>query len=189
LTGQLGDADRAVARARDAMQIAVEARHRLAMMPPAAEAGIDTAAAKQGLERAQHRVAARRQKKEADDLHQKIAGNDALLDILAADGLRAKKLAHVLELFNLAQLGRLSRAAEWNLVTIDAEMNLAYGGRRYALLSTSEQYRVRAVLQLAMAQLDGSQMVVFDAADVLDGTTRSGLFAMLEKPSCRRSSA
>jgi hypothetical protein len=32
-----------------------------------------------------------------------------------------------------------------------------------------------------MAKLDGSDMVVLDAADVLDGTTRSGLFAMLEE--------
>ena len=32
-----------------------------------------------------------------------------------------------------------------------------------------------------MAQLDGSAMVVLDAADVLDGPTRSGLFALLEE--------
>ena len=31
-----------------------------------------------------------------------------------------------------------------------------------------------------MARLDNSAMVVIDAADVLDGTTRSGLFALLE---------
>jgi hypothetical protein len=48
-------------------------------------------------------------------------------------------------------------------------------------LATSEQYRVRAVLQVAMAHLDKSAMVVLDAADVLDGTSRSGLFAMLEE--------
>jgi hypothetical protein len=40
---------------------------------------------------------------------------------------------------------------------------------------------VRAIVQVAMAKLDGSDMVVLDAADVLDGTTRSGLFAMLEE--------
>jgi hypothetical protein len=51
------------------------------------------------------------------------------------------------------------------------------------LCSTSEQYRVRAVLQVAMADLDHSAMVVLDAADVLDGPTRSGLFALLVEAS------
>ena len=59
-------------------------------------------------------------------------------------------------------------------------MTLAYGGRPYPL-STYEQYRVRAVLQMAMARLDNSAMVVLDAADVLDGTTHSGLFALFSK--------
>jgi hypothetical protein len=60
-------------------------------------------------------------------------------------------------------------------------MTLAYGGRAYRRSSTSEQYRVRAVVAVAMAKLDGSDMVVLDAADVLDGTTRSGLFALLDE--------
>jgi hypothetical protein len=104
-----------------------------------------------------------------------------VLGILAPDGLRAAKLARVIELFNIAQLDRLSLAAGWNQVAIDAEMTVTYAGRPYPLLSTSEQYRTRAVLQVAMAHLDGSAMVVIDAADVLDGTSRSGLFAMLEE--------
>ena len=75
----------------------------------------------------------------------------------------------------------LCDAAEWKDVAVDPAMTLTYGGRPYALLSTSEQYRVRAVLAVAMARLDGSDLVVIDAADVLDGETRSGLFAMLEE--------
>lgn len=150
--------------------------------PPAA--GADdriVQAAATVLDRATRRLAAWRQKRQADEIQQKIAGNDLVLGILAPDGLRAAKLARVIELFNIAQLGRLSLAAGWNQVAIDAEMTVTYGGRPYPLLSTSEQYRTRAVLQVAMAHLDGSAMVVIDAADVLDGTSRSGLFAMLEE--------
>jgi hypothetical protein len=181
LTGERHQAERAVELARDAMQIALDAKYRLERMPPAAEGGTDVEDAKVDLATAERRLAAFRQKREADDLARRIAGNDAVLAILAPDGLRARKLARVLEVFNSTQLQPLCEAASWRPVAIDAEMTLAYGGRPYALLSTSEQYRVRAIIQLAMARLDGSQMVVLDAADVLDGTTRSGLFAMLEE--------
>ena len=179
LTGQVSAADRAVDAARLNMQTALLARASLDKMPAEAAAEVDVEAAKAEVEAAEQRLTGFRQKRQADDLHDKITTNNAVIDILAPDGLRAKKLGHVLELFNTAQLGRLSLAARWNQVTVDAEMTLAYGGRPYALLSTSEQYRVRAVLQVAMAHLDGSAMVVFDAADVLDGPTREGLFDLL----------
>ena len=54
-------------------------------------------------------------------------------------------------------------------------------GRPYALLSSSEQFRSRAALQLAMARLDQSSMVVIDGADILDAPARSGLFALLDE--------
>ena len=103
-------------------------------MPPPAEAEIDVEAAKAEVAAAEQRLTGFRQKREADELHDKIMTNNAVIDILAPDGLRAKKLGHVLELFNTAQLGRLSLAAGWNQVTVDAEMTFAYGGRPYALL-------------------------------------------------------
>jgi hypothetical protein len=181
LTDELRKADRAVELARDALQLALDARYRLDKMPPAAEGGADIEAAKADLAAAERRLVAFRQKREADNLARQIADNDAALAILAPDGLRARKLARVLEAFESTRLQPLCEAASWRPVTIDPAMTLTYGGRPYALCSTSEQYRVRAVLQLAMARLDGSQMVVLDAADVLDGTTRSGLFAMLEE--------
>jgi hypothetical protein len=181
LTGRVQEADRAIDQARNAMQMALDARYRLDKMPAPAGDLADVETAGIEVEAAEQQLTGFRQKRDADELHDKIMTNNAVLDILAPDGLRAKKLGHVLELFNTAQLGRLSLAAGWNQVTVDAEMTLAYGGRPYALLSTSEQYRVRAVLQIAMAHLDDSAMVVLDAADVLDGPTRSGLFDLLEE--------
>jgi len=38
---------------------------------------------------------------------------------------------------------------------------------------------VKAVLQVAIAQRDGSCMVIFDGADILDNSGREGLFTLL----------
>jgi hypothetical protein len=180
LNTQLHAQGHAVEVARNLLQIALEARNRLAKAPPDENAH-DAEDAKAAVDEAERRLAAWRQKVLADDLRDQVKSNEALLDILAPDGLRAKKLARVLDAFNGTQLAPLCDAADWKTVTVDPAMTLAYGGRRYGLLSTSEQYRVRAVVAVAMAKLDGSDMVALDAADVLDGTTRSGLFALLDE--------
>ena len=51
-----------------------------------------------------------------------------------------------------------------------------YGGTQYELLSESEKFRVRVVLQIGMALSDKSQALVIDAADILDKGGRNGLF-------------
>jgi hypothetical protein len=154
---------------------------RLKDLPPDAPPGPDVAAAAAQHDEAVRRLALSRQQREAENIQRRIVGNDRVLTILAPGGLRAKKLARVLDLFNSAQLAPLCAAAGWRAATLDAEMTIAYGGRPYRRLSTSEQYRVRAVVAVAMARIDGSDMVVLDAADVLDGTTRSELFALLDE--------
>ena len=179
LTGQVSAADRAVDAARLSMQTALLARASLDKMPPPAEAEVDLETTRAEVAAAEQRLTGFRQKRDADALHDQIMTNNDVVDILAPEGLRAKKLARVLEAFNETQLADLADEAGWQRVSLDAEMTLAYGGRPYALLSTSEQYRVRAVLQVAMARLDGSALVVLDAADVLDGPTRGGLFDLL----------
>lgn len=180
LMGQSTDADRAAERARLAMQSAAEARFHLDRLPPAGNAGIDVDAAKAEAERAEKRLADSRAKREADDLHRRIQSNESLIGLLAPDGLRAQKLLRVLDVFN-GSLGEVSEAAGWHAVGVEYDLSPTYHGRPYALCSTSEQYRIRAVLAVAMARLDNSAMVVLDAADVLDGPTRSGLFALLDE--------
>ncbi|MBU2253695.1 MAG: hypothetical protein KKH53_02635, partial [Gammaproteobacteria bacterium] len=51
----------------------------------------------------------------------------------------------------------------------------------YFLLSQSEQYRVRAVIQIYVAVHDKSPLVIFDSADVLDQDGRNGLFALMQE--------
>lgn len=179
-------AAREVERVRYSMQASLDARRRLDALPAPSGGGggPDVAAARAALDAAVGRIAAWRQKRDADDLARRIAGNEALLAILAPDGLRAQKLRRVLDAWNEGPLAGFAEAAGWAAVTVAADLAILYGGRPYPLLSTSEQYRARAVLAAAMAAIDGSAMLVFDAADVLDAPQRSGLFGLIEEADC-----
>jgi hypothetical protein len=185
LTGELRAKQQASAAAKRDLDVSVAARAQLSALRPSDKSAGDVETTRAAVETADARLKAFRQKREADDLRDKIAVNDKILDILAPDGLRAKKLACVLDAFNTAQLKSMTDAAGWKVVAVERDMSLTYGGRPYALLSTSEQYRVRAVLQVAMGRLAGADLVVIDAADVLDAPTRGGLFSMLGQAELR----
>jgi hypothetical protein len=103
-----------------------------------------------------------------------------VIDVLAPTGLRQKKLAGGIDAFNKA-LGELCGAANWRQVAVTEDIAVTYAGRPYALLSESEQFRVRTVLQLAMAMRDQSGMVVIDRADLLVGSGREELFNLLAR--------
>src|SRR4029077_14174153 len=179
-TDALNMARRAESDARAAVERSQAARERIANWPAVTETGTDIEAAKLALSRAEKRLSEFRMKGEADDINEKIESNEIVLDLLAGDGLRARKLNKVRAVFVEKQLRALTNEAGWSAVDIDADMALRYAGRPYGMLSSSEQYRVRAVLQLAMACLDGSDAVIVDGADILDAPARSGLFAMLD---------
>jgi hypothetical protein len=176
----LNTARRNLAIVREAVERAQQAKERLANWPRAVESGTDLETATRALAAAEKRLAEFRQKQAADIAHQKVEGNEIAIGLLAPDGLRARKLAQVLDVFNTASLRPLCEAARWGAVEIDLGGFITYSGRPYALLSTSEQYRVRAVLAAAMAQIDGSALLVFDGADILDAPSRSGLFGLIE---------
>ena len=175
----LNAARQKLAAARAAVENARRAQERIAANPGTAEPGMSVEALRAEVSRTEKRLAEYRTKVEADEINAQIERNEQLLEVLAGDGLRAKKLSRVLDVFVGRQLKALTDAAGWAAVTIDAEMNVSMG-LPYPLLSKSEQYRVRAVLQVAMAIIDGSDLVVLDEADILDGPTRSGLFKMLD---------
>ncbi len=178
LGGELRAKQQAVATAKRDLEASVAARTQLSELRPSDKSAGDVETTRAAVETAQARLQGFRQKREADELRDKIRVNDQVLDVLAADGLRAKKLARVLDAF-AAQLKSMTDAAGWKVVAVEPDMAVTYGGRPYALLSTSEQYRVRAVLQATIARVAGSDLVVIDAADVLDAPSRSGLFSML----------
>lgn len=135
-------------------------------------------AARERVRIAEERLSMFKAKSQADRIHASIERNQKVIDVLAPDGLRKNKLLRVLEAFNNS-LRELCDPAGFKAVSVDEDMDVRYGGRHYALLSASEQYRVRAILQLAIAQRDGSQLVIFDGADILDGRGRNGLLSLL----------
>jgi hypothetical protein len=170
-----------LAHAKVELAEAIAASATLADWPRTTEAGIDRDAAEAALGRAQRRLDEFRTKIEADKIAGRIEGNEIILGILAPDGLRARKLGQVLRVFNDG-LYQLTAAAEWGKVAVDDTGLVTYGGRPYALLSSSEQFRTRTILAIEMARYDGSDMVVIDGADILDAPGRNGLFALLDDP-------
>ena len=176
----LATARREMSTGEAAVRASLEARERLDNWPRAVETGTSREAIETRLAEAEKRLADLSIKIEADRLHGLIEGNEIVVDLLAADGLRAKKLDRVLEVFD-ATLAALCATAQWQAVRLDAGGGMTYGDRPYPLLSSSEQYRVRTILAAAMAQIDGSAMLIFDGADILDPPSRSGLIALIDE--------
>lgn len=98
--------------------------------------------------------------------------------ILKPDGLRRTKARQALAEFDRSLRG-FSEVAKWGDVHMNDDFEVGYEGRPYALLSDSEKYRVRVTLQVALAAKDrdgrGSDLLVFDGADILDRWGRNGL--------------
>jgi hypothetical protein len=134
--------------------------------------------AREALTLADQRFAAVKAKRDADGKVNLVRQYQAITAALAPDGLRKTALARGLESFN-KRLAELCAAAKWKPVTIEPDLSVRYGNRPYMLLSASEQYRARATLAAAMAQIDDSAMLIFDGADILDARGRNGLFYLV----------
>lgn len=145
----------------------------------------DVEAARGALATARARNAAAQAKRDADRAFKLVEVNQAVAGIMSPAGLPQTKLLRVLDAFNEGPLKELCEAAKWQPVKVEPDMTVTYGGRPYALLAghgpqlSSDQYRVRAVLQVALAMLQGDPLVILDAADVLDHLGRGGLIRML----------
>lgn len=148
----------------------------IAARPPADTRPVD--AFRDEVRLCEARIEAKRKKEGADRAHKAVQENQAYIDLLAPGGMRKRKLLRALDDFN-AKMAEMCTTAGYKLVTVDEEMQIRYGERNYYLLSGSEQYRVRAIMQLAAAFSDNSAVVVLDGADILDSAGRNGLFALL----------
>lgn len=140
----------------------------------------DVDAARAAMHATQKAVAMKQTRDQAAGIHAQIVKNLALVDILAPDGLRRRKLASSLEVFN-AELAKLCDIAKWPTVRLDENLQPHYGTRPVWAASASGQWRARVIVQIAMALSDGSAAVVIDEADILDARGRNSLFAMLKQ--------
>jgi len=185
-TRALDDAQRAVASAK-------AAKRRLADLEASGAGKIGSAeeadAARQAVVAAEGRVVLHQKKARADSIARQVGFMTNIIAVLAADGCRQAKLIKVLDTFNGGPLRSLCDAAGWAPVRIESDtgLTITYGGRSYTAISghgaqlSSDQFRTRVILQVALAQAAGDALVIIDAADILDQKGRNGMLGMLDK--------
>jgi hypothetical protein len=128
---------------------------------------------------ARNRVASKFAYLDAAAKHEAILGNASIQAVLAPDGLRATALARGLEAFNREHLAPLCTAAGFPEVEVGPDLTITWAGRPWQWLSGGEKWITSAILQIAVARADGSQMVILDGADICDAGNRNALFALL----------
>lgn len=115
----------------------------------------------------------------AADHHADVAGWDLIAEQLAPGSIPGELLAEALGPLN-ARLADSAREADWLKAEVHPDMLITGGGRRYELLSESEQWRVDAMLAEAVSHLSGLRLLVLDRFDVLDLRGRGDLLAWLD---------
>jgi energy-coupling factor transporter ATP-binding protein EcfA2 len=180
--GKQADAKRALEEAqlrqRQALSrqtAAYEADEKLAGLPPLDPLAME--AAELAWTRAKARLAAIEATVDARAVHEQIQALAAAINLAGPSGLRQSKLAQTLDLVN-GGLVELCAIAGWPVVLISQELEIGYGGRNWVDLSESERWRVETALAVEIGRRDGSELVVLDRADVLDGRGRNGLLTM-----------
>lgn len=179
LKGEVDQAERDLAEARRLVAESEKAATELAELPEPTGENPDVEAARERVTRADVRVKAFQTKRDADRIHASIEANQEIVDALAPEGVRARKLRSALADFSRSRLTPICKAAGWGEVALGEDLTPTYRNRPFVLLSESEQYRCRVALQVAMAQIDGSDVLIVDGADVLDRGGRNGLMKML----------
>jgi hypothetical protein len=182
VNGRLGTATRSLAAAEQGYAEAQAAQEKIA-----AAAGRDETAAsaaeeaRAALQTAGADLLRFKRKQDAEAAYQRWNANDVFCAVLSPgpQGLRAKKLAEATLSFNSAILLPLCTAAGWGRVEITEDFRVTLEGRVFPLLSDSDQMRVRIVLQVAMAKIDGSSMIVIDRAEALDAANKKKLMGLL----------
>jgi energy-coupling factor transporter ATP-binding protein EcfA2 len=118
---------------------------------------------------------------EAKKCHNKIVNLLTMVDILSPDGVRQSKLEKLLELFN-ETLEKLCTIAGWGRITINGDMIIKFNDRlaKEKYISESQLYRTELILRIALAQLDNSNIILIDRADIFDNKSKGQLFKLLK---------
>lgn len=116
---------------------------------------------------------------QAKNANSEIILNQKIVDQLDEKGIRKKKLSNCLDAFMSSYIESLCGDFGIPMISLDADLNVDMGSTSYPLLSASEQFRAKTVLQVAIAMLEKSSLVIIDGADILDRDGRDGLFSMI----------
>lgn len=130
------------------------------------------------------RVKAIKAHTEAYATHQKIQHYEIIADALAPDGVRKTALERGLGKINVT-LAQHCKTAGWNTVRIDSDLTVWFGEVPYEFCSESEQYRVDMTIRLTVAVADGSDVAIYDRADLLDSPGRNGIMRMITSAGVR----
>lgn len=131
----------------------------------------------QAVKVAESNLTALKELEESQKIIARIFQLAAIYKLLAPSGMRHKKLTKGLEDLN-STLAKLCTVANWKFVSVTPELELRYGPVKYWMASRSGKFKIKAALQCAFAQLDGSEVLCFDDNDEL-GTTKAGLNGLM----------
>lgn len=174
---ELAAARRAITEGEREVKAIEDAKAKLAALPESDAGSAGEAERLLGeIAREEGRLAAKMAKDEADRIAGQWQRLQALIAALAPDGLRKAALARGLDTIN-GRLKKVCEKAAWPLVRIDEALEIHVGGHRRA--AESWRWMARVALQLVMAHMDKSDLVVIDRADVLDSDHMAGLFDVL----------
>lgn len=177
---EVGTAARArLNAARNAVSEAESAARQLASFVEGNATHAQVQHARQAVTIAQGRLDAFTCKTRADRLQNSIVQNAAIVSALDTTGVRQDKLNDAVHSFLGESVTPMASVAGWGAIEIAHDMSLSYSGRAWALLSESEKFRVRVLLQLAISLREGAAAVIIDAADILDKAGRNGLIKLL----------
>lgn len=149
----------------------------------AAEAGGDKEAllkAQQDVETLTAQQEMCKTKEVADALHARAMLNSKILAVLAPDGLRKTKLATALADFN-EMLEGLCTAAGFETIAMNEDLDVTFNKVPHFMCSASEVWRLKVIIQLAVAIKERAPLVIIDSADILDAEGRNGFFSLLHE--------
>ena len=110
--------------------------------------------------------------KNAAKAHADVTAWTAIAEQMAPSGIPSNLLSQALKPFQNLLDNINALLPNWPAVGITPDMELVAAHRPYGLLSESEQWRVQAVIALALAQITGINLAVLDRFDVLDPQSR-----------------
>jgi hypothetical protein len=164
------------AKNKTALDIAANAAEKLAKLKNRKSGQSDPAAVektKSALESARKRLQMKVEYESAHAKNNGIIKNSELITVLAPTGLRQEQMTATMDKF-YSEVRKYADAANWGELAIDSEMDVYYDGRPYSLLSKSEKYRVRVLLQITFSTALGDKLIIIDDLDELDADSRGG---------------
>lgn len=131
---------------------------------------------RESLKNAEERLKAFQLKKGADKYYKNILLNEEIENILKPDGLRKKCIEKALTDFN----SKIKSVCK-SLYKIEVKENLEVymNNRQFFLLSGSEQFICRTILQIVISEIQESPTIIIDGADIMDSFDREKVISCL----------